>query len=126
MSAKITALYAVPLSLLFVHLSYRVVGLRKQAKAALGDGGDPRLIRAIRVHGNFAEYVPFALVLLGLAEINGAPVWAVHLLGLVLLIGRGAHAWGVSQAHEDFRFRVVGMLFTFAVLVVGAALAAFI
>lgn len=124
MSAKITALYAVPLSFLFVVLSYRVIGLRKQIKAALGDGGDKKLARAIRVQANFAEYTPFAVVLLGLAEINGAPVWSIHLLGLVLLAGRAAHAWGVSQTNEDFRFRVVGMSATFAVLVFAAILAA--
>lgn len=126
MSAKITALYAVPLSFLFVVLSYRVIALRKQIKAALGDGGDNRLARAIRVQANFAEYVPFAVVLLGMAEINDAPAWSIHLLGLVLVAGRAAHAWGVSQPTEDFRFRVAGMGATFAVLVFAAILAALI
>lgn len=124
MTAKITALYAVPLSLLFIHLSYRVIGLRKQVKAAFGDGGDRSLARAIRVHGNFAEYVPFALVIMGLAEINGAPAWGIHVLGFALLAGRLAHAWGVSQPVENFRFRVFGMASTFLVLIAGAVLAA--
>lgn len=124
MTAKITALYAVPLSLLFFHLSYRVIGLRKKVRAALGDGGDPALTRAIRVHGNFAEYVPFALAVMALAEINGAPSLAVHLLGMTLVAGRLAHAWGVSQPKENFRYRVGGMLATFAVIVGGAILSA--
>lgn len=124
MTAKITALYAVPLGLLFFFLSYRVIGLRKKVRAALGDGGDAALGRAIRVHGNFAEYAPFALLMVALAETNGAPAWGVHALGLALVAGRAAHAWGVSQPKEDFRFRVAGMMATFAVMVGGALLAA--
>jgi len=48
--------------------------------------------------------------------------WAllVHGLGLVLLLARLSHAYGVSQARENFRFRVFGMVGTFAVLVVSA------
>lgn len=123
MSVKITALTALPLSLLFIFLSIRVINLRKAVQAAFGDGGDPRLARAIRVHANFAEYVPLALILLGLAEVNGAPSWALGGLGAVLVAGRAAHAWGVSQPKENFRFRVAGMTATFAVLAVAVGLA---
>jgi len=123
MIAKVTALYALPLCVLYVVLSYRVIGIRKRLRVGLGDGGDASLNRAIRVHGNFSEYVPLALIVIALAEINGAWPWLVHILGLLLLAGRCAHAWGVSQPVENFRFRVFGMLSTFAVMVGGAAVA---
>jgi len=123
MIAKVTALYALPLCVLYVALSYRVIGIRKRLRVGLGDGGDAALNRAIRVHGNFAEYVPLALIVIALAEINGAAPWLVHILGLLLLAGRCSHAWGVSQPVENFRFRVFGMLSTFAVMVGGAAVA---
>lgn len=123
MIAKITALYALPLCVLYFTLSYRVIGIRKRLRVALGDGGDSALQRAIRAHGNFAEYVPLALIVIALAEINGATPWLVHLLGLALLVGRCSHAWGVSQTAENFRFRVFGMLSTFAVMVGGAVVA---
>ena len=45
----------------------------------------------------------------------------LHVLGLSLLAGRLAHAWGISQPAENFRYRVFGMAATFAALV-GAAL----
>lgn len=123
MIAKVTALYALPLCVLYVVLSYRVIGIRKRLRVGLGDGGDSSLNRAIRVHGNFSEYVPLALIVIALVEINGAWPWLVHILGLLLLAGRCAHAWGVSQPVENFRFRVFGMLSTFAVMVGGAAVA---
>jgi uncharacterized membrane protein YecN with MAPEG domain len=44
----------------------------------------------------------------------------LHGLGLLLLVGRLSHAYGVSQERENFRFRVSGMMATFATLTVAA------
>ncbi|NIO40735.1 MAG: hypothetical protein GTO41_11485, partial [Burkholderiales bacterium] len=52
-----TALYAGSLALWFLVLSYRVVD-RRRAGIYLGDGGDPGMLRVVRGHANFAEYVP--------------------------------------------------------------------
>jgi uncharacterized protein len=41
-----------------------MMALRKQFKVLIGDAGHERLLRASRAHGNFAEYVPIALILL--------------------------------------------------------------
>lgn len=117
---QITPLYAALLALFFLYLSFCVIRLRRTVLVGVGDGGDERLQRAIRVHGNFAEYVPFALLLIGMAELNGlGSVW-VHLMGAVLLIGRALHAYGVSNPKEDLRIRIAGMVMTFTVLLVGA------
>lgn len=118
-----TALWAALLAPLFLLLSMRVVPLRHAARASIGSGGDARLERAIRAQGNFAEYVPFILVLLALAESGGAPGWAVHLAGALLLAGRCVHAWGISRVEEDIRFRGAGMVATFVTLVLAATLA---
>ena len=65
----ITALYAGLLAPLFLLLSVRVIRQRRGAKVAVrGDGGDAMLLRRMRVHANFAEYVPLALLLMALAE----------------------------------------------------------
>ena len=48
-------------------LSMRMISNRVRARVNLLDGGDEALTRAMRVHGNFAEYVPFALLLMALA-----------------------------------------------------------
>lgn len=119
---KTTALYAALLVPLYVALALRVIGARRSARVALGDGGDAVLARRMRVQANFAEYVPFTLVLIALAESLATPAWLLHGLGAALLAGRLAHAWGMSQAKETFAFRVAGMAATFTVLI-GAALA---
>lgn len=117
----VTALYASLLACLFVALSARVIFVRRGARIALGDGGDSDLQRRMRVQGNFAEYAPFALLLLALAESLETPLWALHPIGLSLLAGRCAHAYGMSQPNEDFRFRVAGMMLTFAAILCAAA-----
>lgn len=110
----VTALYASLLACLFVALPARVIFMRRGARIALGDGGNAELQRSMRVHANFAEYAPFALLLLALAESLQTPAWALHPIGLSLLVGRCAHACGVSRPREDFRFRVGRMGLTLA------------
>lgn len=117
----VTALYGALLALLFLALSVRIVGLRRRLRVAVGDGGEPQLLRAIRAHGNFAEYVPLSVLLLAMAEVQGGTPILLHALGIALLAGRVAHAWGLNQPNEDLRYRVFGMAATFTALV-GAAL----
>ena len=111
-----TALWAALLAPVLMWLSIRVIGQRRRGRVAIGAGGDAMLERAIRAQGNFAEYVPFALLLLALAEAGGTPAPVIHLLGAVLLAGRIAHGWGIARTPEDFRFRVGGMMATFSVI----------
>ena len=120
MPLRVTALYAALLAVLFLVLSVRVIGARRRYQVALG-APNRAIERAIRAHGNFAEYGPLALILLALAESLGLAPLALHALGLALVAGRAAHAWGISQEPEVLRFRVVGMMLTFAVLGLAAA-----
>ncbi|MEM8689212.1 MAG: MAPEG family protein [Pseudomonadota bacterium] len=116
----ITPVYAAMATLVFVFLSVRVIGARGATKTSMGDGGHQSLQRAIRAHGNFAEYVPLALILMALAELQDRSIYAIHFVGLCLLAGRLAHAYGVSREPELFKFRVAGMILTFTALVSGA------
>lgn len=113
----IPAIYASILALMFVGLSIRTLGMRRRLKIAIGDAGNPEMLRAMRVHSNFAEYVPLGLLLIFLAAGSGAHPMLVHFLGLTLLAGRLSHAYGVSQSRENYRFRVAGMALTFTSLI---------
>jgi uncharacterized protein len=116
----ITPIYAALLALMFVALSVRVIGARRSALVALGDGGNRVLLRRQRVHANFAEYVPLALILMMLAEQQSMPPPIIHALGALLVAGRVIHAVGVSREPEQLWQRVTGMSLTFTVLVAGA------
>lgn len=74
------------------------------------------MLRRMRVHSNFAEYVPFAIVLMGLCESLGTAAWLLHVSGVVLVVARVVHAVGVSEPKENFRLRVIGIGGTLTVI----------
>ena len=116
----ITAFYAALLAILFLILSFRVIGVRRGQRVEIGDGGDKELLRRMRVHANFAEYAPLALVLLALAESLKTPSLMLHAVGLALLVGRIIHAIGLSQTPHIMPLRVGGMVLTFAAILAAA------
>lgn len=113
----VTSIIAAILTAVFVKLSFAVIGLRRKNKVGLGSGGHEDLERAIRAQGNFAEYVPFGIILIACLELNGAPWWLVAIPGITLIIGRLFHAIGINQPPPDFSKRVLGMKFTFNTLI---------
>ncbi|MCA8967084.1 MAG: MAPEG family protein [Planctomycetes bacterium] len=122
MTTPLTALYAGLCAVLLLGLAGLVVRRRWQTQVALGDGDDPALRRAIAVHRNAVEYVPIALVLLLVAELNGAAPWLLHAAGATLVIARVLHAAGLSR-HTGTSFgRLWGTVLTWLVLVVLALL----
>lgn len=108
--------YASFLALFYIYLSLRIIGIRKEVKTSIGDGGSNKLNRSIRVHANFSEYVPLTLLLLYFLETYGADAIAIHFLAATLLVARIVHAYGVSQIKESLRFRVFGMFSTVCVI----------
>ena len=118
----ITSIIAAVLTIIFIKLSFAVIGLRRKNKVGLGNGGNEDLERAIRAQGNFAEYVPFGIILVACLELNGAPWWLVVIPGITLIIGRLIHAKGINTPPPDFSKRVLGMKFTFYTLITLVAL----
>jgi len=117
---KIVPLYAALLALFYVYLSARTIGVRRNAKISVGDGGDDSMLRAMRMHANFAEYAPITLLLLAFMEIQGGQSWMLHTLGALLLIARLSHAYGISSLEAPGKFRVAGMAGTFTTIVISA------
>jgi uncharacterized membrane protein YecN with MAPEG domain len=117
----VTPLYAALAALLLLFLTFRVIGLRRSKQVAFGDGGVPELVHAIRTHGNFVEYVPFALLLILLIELTGGARGTVHGLGATLIVARVFHIWGVLPVNGPFFGRVIGVVLTVGVILGGAA-----
>jgi uncharacterized membrane protein YecN with MAPEG domain len=118
---RITSFYAALLALLFGALSVRTLLLRRRLRVAVGDAGNTELLRAMRVHANFAEYVPLCLLLVAFCEVQGTPAGWLHLALAGLVVARLSHAYGVSQVDEPFGFRVLGVALTLTVLFAAAA-----
>jgi uncharacterized membrane protein YecN with MAPEG domain len=113
----VTSIIACALTIIFIKLSFAVIGLRRKNRVGLGSGGIDDLERAIRAQGNFAEYVPIGIILIACLEFNGAPWWLVAIPGITLIIGRLIHAVGIKTPPPDFSRRVLGMKFTFYTLI---------
>lgn len=118
-------MYAALLGFLFFYLSIRTIGLRRRLKIGIGAKENDEMIRGMRVHSNFAEYVPITLLLIYFVEIQGGHQLLIHALGALLLVGRSIHAYGVSQINEKFVFRVSGMVMTFTALLISACILLF-
>ncbi len=116
----VTPIYAGLIGLLFVFLSLRVVIYRREFRISMGENGDKALQKRVRTQANCAEYAPFSLLLILMAELQSAPVWAAHGLGLALLIGRLMHAYGFGSHPQNIGLRVGGMVITFSVICAAA------
>src|SRR5450759_1957679 len=118
----VTPLYAGLLVLWFLVLSIRVIRRRGSGGIALGDGGDPKVLRVVRGHANFAEYVPLALLLMAILELSRFSIYLLHALGIMLVVARLLHGYALSFT-EQYQFgRVGGAALTFAVLLIEAVL----
>ncbi len=123
-SVAITAFYAGILAIILIALSLRIVIVaRAKAKVAFGDGGKDELTPVIRGQGNFIEYVPLALILIGYNEFNGASANLTHGLGIALVLARLAHPFGLQTGRGPTVPRVAGTVVTWLVLLVAAVVA---
>lgn len=104
----ITALYALPLALLFLILWFRVTVMRSSLKVSIGDAGNSSLHERIRHHGNFVEWVSVVLILMVIAEGNGAGAVWLHVSGALLLAGRVIHPFGLIASNAAHPLRIIG------------------
>lgn len=116
-----TSLYFSIFALLLVMLFLNIVRLRINNKVSLGDGGMEELKKARSAHENFVETVPFVLILMMLAETNGAPALALHGIGILMLVSRGFHIHGVYQENSTGTGRMVGSVIFILLMALGAA-----
>ena len=112
--------YGAIFALIYIGLTARVIALRNAKSVSLGSGGDPALERAIRIHANFIEYVPLALILLTAMEMQHRSLYVLHLLCLLLLLGRICHFLALSRENTANPLRGLGVGLTVLVLVVAA------
>jgi uncharacterized protein len=117
---EIVAFYVGLNALLMLVLSY-LVGSSRGRQGALEPGatGDASLTRAIRMHGNYAEYVGLALIiLLMLALLGYNEIW-LHGIGAGFTLGRVSHAYGMMREKHPNAPRFLGNATTGLTLLIG-------
>jgi uncharacterized membrane protein YecN with MAPEG domain len=83
------------------------------------------MLRRIRGHANFAEYVPLILLMMAMLELSKFSIYLLHAMGITLFVARLLHAYALSFT-EKFKFgRFWGTLLTYIVMVVAGVLCVF-
>ena len=114
---RITAFYAALSALLIVVLAIRVTLYRRSARIGIGDSGDHALAKRIRAHANAIELIPIALILLLTAELLVIDAVWLHVFGIVAVLGRVLHAWGLSKTGGVSFPRAAGYVLTLAAII---------
>lgn len=104
----ITALYAGQLGLIAIAIAFLAGSTRGRLNVSLGDGGHTELLLAMRRHANFVEWVPLALILIAVLEMDGVSSRAIHSLGGVLVVSRILHAIGIKSDSMKSIARLLG------------------
>lgn len=115
---SLTGFYASLLGILYIGLAINIIRLRLRLQIGIGSGGNKEIAKAVRIHGNFSEYVPLALILLGCYEINGGSAMMLHALGGGLVFGRIFHVIGLNKSIGASKQRQIGVLATFLVIAI--------
>jgi len=127
MPPVVTALYAALNAILNIALAYRVSNLRTKHKVSLGVDEDPKspLNVGIRAHGNNAEFVPLAIVMMLVTELCGGKAMWLHIIGGTLLLARILHPIGLPlKAPNPARW--LGVALTFVTIVATSAYALYL
>ncbi len=103
-----TLLWAGVLGIMAIAISFPAGSMRGKVGVSIGDGGNPDLLLAIRKHGNFTEWVPLALILMGVLEMNGVSTMTVHIFGAVLVVARICHFFGLKADDITTPLRAIG------------------
>jgi uncharacterized membrane protein YecN with MAPEG domain len=113
-------------ALLNIWLARRVGQMRMAHKISIGDGGNEALTARMRAQANFIEYTPFVLILIGLIELaEGSRLW-LWIVGVVYILARIAHGFGMDRPRPDpLRLRMIGTMTT-GVILLGLALYAIV
>ncbi len=117
---KWASLYIAVLIIMSLGLAINVGARRLPRQIGLGDGGDPEMIPYIRVHGNFLENAPLAMIALIMLSVIDAPLWTIHIVGLTMIIGRALHAYGIGKTAGISFGRGAGMGLTMISLIASA------
>lgn len=116
----ITPIYVAAAVAMYSVIAFVVISNRIRRRISIGDAGQTDFARMVRGHGNFAEYAPITLPAIGVADLAGAPASILHACGILLLCGRGLHAYCFLFTPVGRRIRVTGMMLTFFSLWIAA------
>lgn len=120
---RFTPLYGGILVLIVMYLAFRVVGYRRKEKVGLdANKCSEAMTRAVRAHANAVEYIPLAILMMVMLELNHLNPILMHAFGCTMVVARILHGYGLSN-HSAYSFgRFYGTLLTWICLLLMAIL----
>lgn len=107
--------------LIYLGFGINVGIVRAQTSTLLGPGEDPRLMRAIRAHGNLAEWAPIAIFLIAALEYSAAPTTMVAGLATAYAVARLLHGLGlINEYGRPHPLRAIGAFTNVIVVACGS------
>jgi uncharacterized membrane protein YecN with MAPEG domain len=73
------------------------------------------LLFAVRTHGNFIEYTPIFLILLGLLEYSGGNRTVLMVLAGLFIVARPLHVLGMGEG-ANLKLRQIGVVLSFTAI----------
>ncbi len=119
----VTASYAAVLALIYGVLSSWVIAGRFNTGILHGAGNNDDMLKRMRTHANFIEYVPFILILLWLYESAGGSAARVRIMLIVLVVARLMHPIGMVapvNSLQQYAFRATSVIATLVVMTMAA------
>ncbi len=113
----ITLCAAAAAAIINIWLAMRCGQARIKGKVSLGDGGDTWLIKRMRAHANYAEFTPFALVLILVLELTGLGGQLLAISAAIYFLARICHMFGM-EADAPGKLRMIGIMGTMLLLLI--------
>lgn len=117
MTISVTALYAAFFAIMFAALRIHVSILRGKYDVSILHDNKMDLALRIRRHGNFNENVPYAIVLMLIAEALGTPALWIHVMGLALVVSRVFHVISLDVENTASPLRIIGGIIATAAMI---------
>ncbi|AYF44276.1 MULTISPECIES: MAPEG family protein [Halobacteriovorax] len=109
MELQIFYRYCGVLGLIYLLLTFYVIRMRWKHRVGLGHGKNEHMTKAVRIHGNYNEYVPFILMLTYFAiQKNAINLMAIHFLLGGLVLSRISHFIGLRKSAGSTIYRMFG------------------
>ncbi|WP_367680565.1 MAPEG family protein [Candidatus Fukatsuia anoeciicola] len=114
----ISSFYIILSIILLIKFSLNIVKLRNQYQVTYGDGGFSKLQIAITVYNSAVEYIPSALILLIILEMNGAETWIIHLCGSILIVERLLYFYYLHYIGNNQKSFTINTIYISLILIV--------
>ena len=95
-----------------------MITLRAKTNVLVGHPDHMNPLVATRCHGNLSEFMPFAILMMGLGVLLGLGSTWLHVAGVALIAGRLIQPFGLNAENSLLVPRVTGVLLSLVAILI--------